>query len=101
MIVSPLLLNELKRVLAYPKLQSRVHADEAEQYLAWLARSATVVADPAEPSTLHARDPDDDYLLALASSQQAILVSGDAHLLELAASDRPIHNPASFLTLLD
>lgn len=100
MIVSPVLVRELERVLAYPKLRARVTAGEAERFLAWLAGSATMVSDPSGPPPIHARDPDDDYLLALAAAQSAILVSGDQDLLALAAPDRPIHAPASFLTLL-
>ncbi|CAN5507892.1 hypothetical protein BH23CHL10_BH23CHL10_06220 [soil metagenome] len=59
-----------------------------------------MVSDPSGPPPIHARDPDDDYLLGLAAACGAILVSGDQDLLELAALDRPIHAPASFLTLL-
>jgi predicted nucleic acid-binding protein len=41
-------------------------------------------------------DPDDDYLIALAHDQSAIVVSGDRHLLDLA--DRaPILSPADLL----
>lgn len=100
LIVSPVLVRELERALAYPKLRSRVTAEEAERLLKWLARSARLVSDPSGSPPIHARDPGDDYLLALAAAQSAILVTGDQDLLELAASDRPIHAPASFLTLL-
>jgi predicted nucleic acid-binding protein len=44
--------------------------------------------------------PGDDYLLALASSESAVLVSGDDHLLSLAG-ELPIHPPAGFLALLE
>jgi predicted nucleic acid-binding protein len=45
-------------------------------------------------------DPSDDYLVSLAESQSALLISGDAHLLELA--DRlPVRSPRAFLDLLD
>jgi predicted nucleic acid-binding protein len=40
-----------------------------------------VLDDPAEVS-VHTRDPDDDYLVALAGHAQAILVSGDRDLLD-------------------
>jgi predicted nucleic acid-binding protein len=42
----------------------------------------------------------DDYLLSLAASQRAILVSGDAHVLALAAQ-LPIRTPAEFLALVE
>jgi predicted nucleic acid-binding protein len=45
-------------------------------------------------------DPNDDYLVALASSERAVLVSGDGHLTVLA--DRlPVRTPAEFLAALE
>jgi predicted nucleic acid-binding protein len=44
-------------------------------------------------------DSGDDYLIALASSQSAALVSGDKHLLNLA-DQMPAFSPRQFLNLL-
>lgn len=99
LIVSPLLLAELERALAYPKLRRMIAADEAAAFVAWLGRSATIADDPADPPPLLSADPGDDYLLALAASQKAMLVSGDGHLLALAA-ELPIRAPSDFLSLL-
>jgi predicted nucleic acid-binding protein len=44
-------------------------------------------------------DPDDDYLIALASEQSAVLVTGDRHLLATAGRF-PILEPANFLAML-
>lgn len=99
LIVSPLLLAELGRALAYPKLRQKVPADDADAFVAWLNRSATVARDPDGPPPAHSADPGDDYLLALAAEQNAVLVSGDGHLLALAG-ELPIHAPASLLLLL-
>lgn len=41
-----------------------------------------------------------DYLLTLAASECALLVSGDEHLLSLQGA-LPVHSPASFPSLLD
>jgi putative PIN family toxin of toxin-antitoxin system len=100
LIVSPLLLAELERALAYPKLRCRVPAEEAEAVLDWLRRAATVAPDPQGPPPIMSRDPGDDYLLTLAAFEDALLVSGDDHLLSLQG-ESPIHSPASFLSLLD
>ena len=43
--------------------------------VAWLSRSAVLVRDAAAHPPIHAADPDDDYLLALAAEQRAELVS--------------------------
>jgi predicted nucleic acid-binding protein len=48
---------------------------------------------------MRSRDPGDDYLLALAASTGALLVTGDDDLLELGG-EPPIHTPRSFAALL-
>jgi len=99
LIVSPLLLAEFERALTYPKLRRRIPPDEAVVAVEWLARSATVAQDPGGPRPVRSPDLGDDYLIALAAAQGALLVSGDDHLLGLA-SRLPIHSPAEFLDLL-
>ena len=95
LIVSPALLAELERALAYPKLRQRIPQADAARFAEWLALTATVVPDPSPPYALRSADPDDDYLLALAASASAILVSGDAHLLDMAATGLPVRSPAA------
>lgn len=75
-------------------------AGEAGEFVAWLARSATLAPDPEDPPAVRSIDPGDDYLLALAAAAQAVLVSGDGHRLDLAAG-LPIHPPAAFLALVE
>jgi putative PIN family toxin of toxin-antitoxin system len=100
LVASQLLLAELERALAYPKLRARIHESEASAVVEWLRRSATVVSDPDELPTRASEDPGDDYLIALAEHERAALVSGDRHLLELAG-DLPTYAPADFLVLLN
>jgi putative PIN family toxin of toxin-antitoxin system len=96
LVMSPRLLEELERALAYPKIRKRVASDEARSFCSWLRSAAEVVEDPGAPPSVRSRDPDDDYLIALAEQQRALLVSGDDHLLELA--DRiPVFTAAGFL----
>lgn len=99
LIVSPALLVELQRVLAYPKLRRLIPAADADAFVAWLARSATVAQDPHDPPSMRSADPGDDYLLALSAAQNAVLVTGDGHLLALM-DEFPIHAPAGFLSRL-
>ena len=96
LIVSPALLEEVERALAYPKLAARIKGDEAAGLIEWLRREATVVEDPAEPPTSRSEDPGDDYLLALAEAERAVLVSGDRHLLALT-SELPVLTAREFL----
>ncbi len=99
LIVSPALLAELRRALAYPKVERLIPPEDADAFVAWLSRSALLVRDATEPPPIHATDRDDDYLLALASEQRAELVSGDGHLLALGG-DYPIQKPADFLVTI-
>ncbi len=53
--------------------------------------------DAASPPRL-SLDPGDDYLLALARSNAAVLVSGDQDVLEI--KDAPVESPRSFMSKL-
>ncbi|HEV3095045.1 MAG TPA: putative toxin-antitoxin system toxin component, PIN family [Solirubrobacteraceae bacterium] len=95
LLISPKLIDELRRVLTYPKLASRIPSHEGTEMLDWLSRSATTVEDPSEsPDT--AADKDDDYLLAIAAAQKALLVTGDKVLLGMGDS-LPVISPAQLL----
>lgn len=95
LVVSETLLAELERALAYPKLRRRVNAADAAALCALLRRAAHVAPDPPDPAPRSA-DPGDDYLLALAESERAVLVSGDRHLLALAER-LPVRTARAFL----
>ena len=91
-------MNELERVLGYPKIARYVPATEAHAFLVALERNATMATDP-DTGNIRTADPADDYLVNLAASQRAMVVSGDAHVLALA-SELPIRTPAEFRALL-
>lgn len=96
LIVSPRLLNELETVLRREKFRRYVDLDGVTDYLDLLRRDAQLAADAETPPPIRCDDPDDDYLIALAHSQNAALVSGDSDLLELAGRI-PVFSPAEFL----
>ena len=97
LVVSEALLAELDRALRYAKLRSRVTGGEAKAFIELLRETATVAQDPVSPPRL-SRDPGDDYLLALARSNSAILVSGDQDLLDV--KNAPVASPRSFMSKL-
>jgi uncharacterized protein len=99
LVVSPALLDELARVLGYPTISARVTPDEAREFLGVLRTQAGLIADPPEAPSVHSPDRDDDYLIALAATARAVIVSGDSDLLSLAGQI-PVHSPAAFLALL-
>ena len=99
LVASPLLLAELQRAIAYPKIRRRIPATDATAAARLVERNAWVVDDPTEPPLVRSPDPGDDYLIALAVAAHAVIVSGDRHLLGLDQT-LPIHSPAAFHALL-
>jgi putative PIN family toxin of toxin-antitoxin system len=100
LLVSPWLLAELERVLAYDRIRSRISPEEAKELAAELRHHA-VVDDPRAIEPGLTRDPDDDYLVALARSAGAdVLVSGDAHITGVAGLEPPVLTPPQLLELL-
>jgi putative PIN family toxin of toxin-antitoxin system len=99
LVMSALLLEELERALAYPKLRRRISEEDAQAFVRWIAGSAALADDPDEDHPVRSSDSGDDYLIRLAASARAILVSGDRHLLELS-DDIPVESPAQFLQRL-
>jgi putative PIN family toxin of toxin-antitoxin system len=96
LIVSPLLLGELEEVLSREKFRGYVDLDAVAEYMNVVRNVSLLASDPEDPPPLRSRDPDDDYLIALAHGQSAVLVSGDSDLLDLAGG-APICSPADFL----
>jgi uncharacterized protein len=99
LVVCEALLVEVERALAYPKVRERVSPADAGEYVRVLRELAEVVADPSDVAPVRSRDAGDDYLLALAAREQAPLISGDAHVLELAGR-APVLTPRAFLEQL-
>jgi len=95
LVVSPLLLDELESVLLRKKFRRYVDLAGVAAYLDLLRREAQLAANPEAPPPIRCKDPDDDYLIALAHSQSAALVSADSDLLELA-DKIPVFSPAEF-----
>ena len=100
-LVSTATVQELIRVLAYPKFRL---SDEGREHLLadYLPWAATVAMPARPPATPPCRDPFDVPFLELAAAGRAsMLVSGDRDLLSLADQPRyRILTPADFLASL-
>ena len=100
LVVCPHLLAELLGVLRRDKFRGYVTIDESERYVAGLASHAETRQDPKAVSPV-ARDPKDDYLIALAREAAVdAIVSGDADLLVLEQVRPPIVSPGRIVEQL-
>lgn len=98
LITSPLLLAELEGVLRRQKFRRYAGLEVVDDYVEQIRRISLYVSDPEGAGPLQSADPKDDYLIALAYAQSAVLVSGDKHLLDLGGG-APILAPADLLTV--
>jgi uncharacterized protein len=88
-VVCPRLLSEVRRALRKPYFRKRVEEDAAAEALAMLTEACVMVENPAEVEAV-LRDPNDDYLVALAREAGAeAIVSGDKDLLDHAGELEP------------
>lgn len=94
-----MLLDELQRVLARPKFAAYVTNSEAQEFVERVQRRATVLDDPAAAPPV-TRDPDDEYLVALAEHAEAVLVSGARDLLEADVASLEIISPRQVVARL-
>lgn len=102
LVTSPPLLEELGRVLMYPKIRDArwMSGAEVAELLEALATESVVVEGTLDVQA--SRDPSDDVVLAAALEGEAdYLVTGDRDLLILAAHRSvKILRPADFLSVL-
>ena len=101
LIVSEHLLGELTTVLSRDKFRRYLSLAQVARLVAALRRDAILCEDPRRAPPIPSPDPQDGYLLSLALSQSAqMLVTGDAHLLNLQVPALHIITPREFLPLL-
>jgi putative PIN family toxin of toxin-antitoxin system len=102
LVSAVVLLQELERVLRYPRLQRYYTEEERRRYVALIAALSEVVELPQSVPRI-CRDRDDDWVIACAVAGQAdAIVSGDKDLLALGAAGKiPILSAAQFLALLE
>lgn len=100
LVVSPMLLTELREVLRREKFRRYVAQEEVDAYVELIRSESIIYEDPQPSSKPLGTDPDDEFLIDLAREALVdALVSGDAHLLELHHVV-PAMTPGEFLTSL-
>jgi putative PIN family toxin of toxin-antitoxin system len=96
--LSPLIFDEYIRTCE--RLAETYSGLEYLEVLATLIGNGTLVPDPGEAAGITA-DPDDDKFMACARSCEAVVVSGDKHLLDASGWEGvEVLNPRDFLALL-
>jgi putative PIN family toxin of toxin-antitoxin system len=101
LLTAAALLQELDRVLRYPRLQRYYSEASRTQYVALIAALSEVVEWPESVPSI-CRDPDDDWVIACAVVGKAnFIVSGDRDLLTLErVGTIEILTAAQFLEIL-
>jgi len=101
LLTSPVLLEELDRVLQYPRLHGYYDAETRVRFVALITALSEIVNLPDEVPRI-CRDPDDDWVIACAVAGEAdFIVSGDRDLLDLRqVGDVPIISARQFLARL-
>ncbi|MGH3500239.1 MAG: putative toxin-antitoxin system toxin component, PIN family [Nocardioidaceae bacterium] len=97
-VVTEHLLEELATVLARPKFRRWIALADAVAFTDALGAEVDVHPDPGAAQQ-RVRDPDDDYLVALSETATAVIVTGDADLLE-AGLTPPAMTPRELLDQL-
>ena len=101
LLTSHVMLEELDRVLQYPRLHRYYDAEACVRFVALVAALSEIV-DVPEAVPRICRDPDDDWIIACAVAGDAdVIVSGDRDLLDLGQVGRiPVLSACQFLALL-
>src|SRR5207244_6948032 len=107
LIISPVVLTELREALRRPKLMRKLklRSEQTEQYLGALERSGWLLQGFPE-TFAYARDPDDAHYINLAIAADAkLIVSRDKDLLDLMDQRKPdglnFHRQFPALRILD
>ncbi len=99
-IICPELLGEVSDTLHKPYFFKRLGQTTVEDILTGIASACTMQPDPAQVAAI-LRDPEDDYLIALARTAKAeLIVTGDKDLLDHIDLEPPAVNARSACELL-
>jgi putative PIN family toxin of toxin-antitoxin system len=82
-VVTQQLLDELAAVLVRPKFRRWFSLADAVAFVEALGGKADLRPEPETTAPRRSRDPADDYLIALAETAEAMLITGDNDLLDL------------------
>ena len=103
LVISPAILEEIDRVLRYPKIRTRHRWRDAQlrRFIEDLAHLAILIPGELTLSVIADDPPDDRYLECAIEGDADHIVSGDEHLLRLGTYGKgSIITPRAFLDIL-
>ncbi len=103
-MISPAILEEIARVLRYPKIQKAYNlAEEEIKVFFKLIESAAILLEPTENiAAVEQDEADNRYLECAVAGEAAYIVTGDKHLLAIKTYEGiEILQPAAFLMALE
>lgn len=86
LVVSEAILDEILRVLFYPKVRKYIQGadEEIKHWVQTISMIAHIVFPEPHDEIIVQEDPDDDkFILAAQDGKAKVIISGDAHLLKL------------------
>ncbi len=97
LVMCPALLDEIREVLTTrPRLRKWISLETATLFVDTITTLVDLVDDPVGTDA-ETRDPEDDYLIALARANDVdLIVSGDKDLLEWESQQPPVMTPSEF-----
>jgi hypothetical protein len=104
LFVSPSIIEELERVLSYPKLMKRHGLDKQElkEFISELSSIMSLIEGEETIEIIMEDPPDNKYLSCAIKAKADLIVSGDVHLLSLREYEGiQIVNPAQFLEITE
>jgi putative PIN family toxin of toxin-antitoxin system len=104
LVLSPSILEELERVIHYPKIQQKYHLPEerVEQFLGLISNQSITVTPHPKINVIEKDPSDNRYLECAKAGNASYIVTGDRHLLELKEFKGIVILPlAGFIALLE
>jgi putative PIN family toxin of toxin-antitoxin system len=103
-LISAPIIDEVGRVLRYPRIAKRHKQDEKaiQRFLALLSSEAVVIETAAILDVVKEDESDNRYLECAVAGKAQFIISGDKHLLKLGQyQDIIVLPPAAYVALLE
>jgi len=83
-VISPPILEEIERVMVYPKLQKVFSASRRKRLLSFIKKVTLLVKPSSKLNLVTEEESDNRFLEAALESGAKVIMAGDRHLIELS-----------------